>query len=92
MPRIKFRICEHLVISHLTSKKVYNVSNKLTAIKELVSCCNYSSSFKDFSILTTESSDFKLKIYKSQTIESEIPVQIRRYLQDYFNNSRCLSY
>ena len=34
MPRIKFRICEHLVISHLTDKKVKINSNRLIAIQD----------------------------------------------------------
>ena len=58
----KDRICEHLDISHLTGKKVKIDNNKLMAIQEHLLCCNYSPSFEDFSILTRESNDFKLKI------------------------------
>ena len=58
----KVRICEHLGISHLTGKKVKIDNNKLMAIQEHLLCCNYSPSFEDFSILTRESNDFKLKI------------------------------
>ena len=61
----KVRICEHLGISHLTGKKVKMDNNNLTAIQEYLLCCNYSPSFEDFSILTRESNDFKLKIMES---------------------------
>ena len=39
---------------------------QLTAIQEHLLCCNYSPSFEDFSILTRESNDSKLKIMESQ--------------------------
>ena len=58
----KVRICEHLNSSHLTGKKVKIDNNKLTAIQEHLLCCNHSPSLVDFSILTRESNDFKLKI------------------------------
>ena len=64
----KVRICEHLGISHLTEKKVKIDNNKLTAIQEHLLCCNYCPSFEDFSILTRESNDFKLKIMESLLI------------------------
>ena len=37
----------------------------LRAIQEHLLCCNYSPCFEDFSILTTESNGFKLKIMES---------------------------
>ena len=64
----KVGICEYLGISHLTDKKVKIDSNKLAAIQEHLLCCNYSSSLEDFSILTRESNDFKLKIIESLLI------------------------
>ena len=64
----KLRICEHLDISHLIGKKVKIDTNKLTAIQEHLLCCNYSPSFKDFSILTRESNYSKLKIMESLLI------------------------
>ena len=67
----KVRICEHLGISHLTEKKVKIDNNKLTAIQEHLLCCNYSPSFEDFSILTRESNDFKLKIMESLLIAGD---------------------
>ena len=70
----KVRICEHLGISHLTGKKVEIESNKLTAIIEYFLCCNYTPSFEDFSILTRESNDFKLKIMKSLLIVRDKPI------------------
>ena len=70
----KVRICEHLGISHLTDKKVKIDNNKLTAIQEHLLCCNYSPSFEDFSILTKESNDFKLKIIESLLIARDKPI------------------
>ena len=64
----KVRICEHLGISFLTAKKVKIDNNKLMVIQEHLLCCNYSPSFDDFSILTRESNDFKLKIMESLLI------------------------
>ena len=70
----KFRICEHLGISHLTGKKVEIDSNKVTAIQEHLLCWNYSPSFEDFSLLTSESNDFKLKIMERLLIARDKPV------------------
>ena len=71
----KVRICEHFGISHLTGKKVKISNNKLTVILEHLLCCNYSSSFEYFSILTRESKDFKLKIMESFVITCNEPVR-----------------
>ena len=70
----KLRICEHLDISHITGKKVKIDTNKLTAIQEHLLCCTYSPSFEDFSILTRESNDFKLKILESLLIPGDKPM------------------
>ena len=70
----KVRICEHLDISHLTEKKVKIDNNKLTVIQEHLLCCNYCPSFEDFSILTRESNDFKLKIMESLLIARDKPI------------------
>ena len=70
----KVRIYEHLGISHLTEKKVNIDNNKLTAIQEHLLCCNYSPSFEDFSILTRESNDSKLKIMESLLIARDKPI------------------
>ena len=71
----KVRICEHLGISHLTGKKVkIDNNNKLTAIQEHLLCCNYSPSFENFSFLTRENNDFKLKIMESLLIAGDKPV------------------
>ena len=70
----KVRICEHLGISHLTGEKVKIDNNKLRAIQEHLFCCSYSSSFKNFSILTRESNDFKLKIMESLLIAHDKPI------------------
>ena len=70
----KVQICEHLGISHLTEKKIKIDNNKLTAIQEHLLCCNYCPSFEDFSILTRESNDFKLKIMESLLIACDKPI------------------
>ena len=70
----KVRICKHLGISHLTEKKVKIDNNKLTAIQEHLLCCNYSPSFEDFSILTRESNDFKLRIMEGLLIARDKPI------------------
>ena len=70
----KVRIYEHLGISHLTEKKVKIDNNKLTAIQEHLLCCNYSQSFEDFSIMTRESNDFKLKTVESLLIARDKPI------------------
>ena len=71
----KVRICENLGILHPTGKKVKIDNNKLTAIQEhLLCCCNYCPSFEDFSILTRESNDFKLKIMESLLIARDKPI------------------
>ena len=67
-------ICEHLGISHLTGKNVKTDNNKLTAIQEYLLCCNYFPSFEDFSILTRENNDFKLKIMESLLIARDKPI------------------
>ena len=61
----KVRLCEHLGISHITEKKVKIDNNKLTVIQEHLLCCNYSSSFEEFSILNKETDEFKVKIMES---------------------------
>ena len=58
----------------LTKQKVKIDNNKLNVIQEHLLCCNYSPSFEDFSILTWESNDFKLKITESLLIAHEKPI------------------
>ena len=70
----KVRICEHLGISHLTEKKVKIDNNKPTTIQEHLLCCNYCPSFEDFSILTRESNDFKLRIMEGLLIARDKPI------------------
>ena len=52
--------------------KVKIDNNKLTAIQEQLLCS--SPSFEDFSILTSESNDFKLKIMESILIARDKPI------------------
>ena len=61
--------------SCLSGKKVKidNISD-LRTIQEHLLCCNYSPSFKYFSILTRESNDFKLKIMESLLIARDQPI------------------
>ena len=70
----KVRICEHLGISPLTGKKVKIDNKDLMNIPKHLLCCNYSPSFEDFSILTRESNDFKLKIMESLLIARDKPI------------------
>ena len=69
----KVQICELLGISHLAVKKVKIDNNKLTTIQEHLLCCNYSPSYEDFSVLTRESNDFKLKIMEILLIAFDKP-------------------
>ena len=71
-------ICEHLGLSHLTGKKVKIENSKLTVLQEHLLYCNYSSPFEDFSILTRESNDFKLKIMGSLLIARDQSVLKKR--------------
>ena len=59
--------------SQKKEKKVKIQINKLTAIQEHLLCCNYSPTVGDFSILTRESNDFKLKVMDSLLIAREKP-------------------
>ena len=60
-------------ISHLTEKNIKIDNNKLTVIQEQFLYCNYSQSFENFSILTRESNDLKLKIMESLLIARDRP-------------------
>ena len=68
----KVWISENLGISHLTWNKV-KIDNKLMAIQEQLLCCNCSPSYEEFSILTKESNDFKLKIMETRLIAHDKP-------------------
>ena len=65
---------EHLGISHLNEKKVKIDNNKPKAIQQHLLCCNYCPSFKDFSILTRQTNDFKLRIMDSLLIARDKPI------------------
>ena len=52
-------MCEYLGILHLIGKELM-LHNKLTVIQEHL-CCNYSSLFEDFPVLTTERTTLNLK-------------------------------
>ena len=69
----KVQICEHLGISNLTGNKVKIDNNNLMAIQEHLLFCN-SPSVEEFSILTRESNDFKLKIMESLLIARDKPI------------------
>ena len=55
------RICEYIVTSHLTEKKLEIDNSKLTGIQEHLLCSNYCLTFQDFSILKTEVMTLSLK-------------------------------
>ena len=71
---LKIWICEYFGIPQVTEKNVKIDNNKLTAIQDHLLCWNYSPSLEDFSILTWESNDFKLKIMESVLIVRDKPV------------------
>ena len=52
-------------------KKIKIGNNKLAQIQEHLLCFNCSPSYKDFSVFTRESNDFKLKIVESLLIARE---------------------
>ena len=73
MERLNAILKSELGISHLTEKKVKIDNNKLTEIQGHLLCCSYSPSFEDFSILTRESNDSRLKIMESLLIARDKP-------------------
>ena len=70
--QFKVRICEHLGISALTGKRVKGDDDD-SAIKELLLFCNRTSDFEDFSILATNSNDFKVTLMESLIINRDHP-------------------
>ena len=64
----KVQICEYLDISYLTRKQVKIDSSKLTEIQGHILCFICLPSFEDFSILTKERNEFKLKTIDSLLI------------------------
>ena len=85
----KVRLCKHLGSSYFAGKKGKIISNNLTAIQAQILCWNYSPSFEEFSILTRESNEFKLKITESPlsvrykpvltNAHSSLPLQLFQY-------------
>ena len=76
----KVQIYEHLDISHLIRKKVKIDNNNLKVIQENLLCYNYSPSFENFSILTSKSNNFKLKLMENLLIVHDKPVLKKRIL------------
>ena len=77
---------------HISLEKKVKIDNrKLMAIQEHLLCCKYSPSFEDFSILTRESNDFKLKIMESvliardKSILNKADSSLHLDIQSYFN-------
>ena len=64
-------MCEHLGLSALTRKRVKGDND--SAIKELHLFCNHSSGFDNFSILASNSSDFKVTLIESLLIKRDHP-------------------
>ena len=67
----KVRICEHLGISALTGKRVKGDDD--SAIKEHLLFCNHKPEFEDFSILASNSNDFKVTLMESLLISTDHP-------------------
>ena len=65
----KVRMCEHLEISALTSKRVRGDND--SAIKGHLLYCNHTPDFKDFSIPATNNNDFKVMLIKSLLISGD---------------------
>ena len=64
------RIGEHIGISSLTRKKV---KPKGSAVSDHLLLCNHSTSFEDFSVLTTENKKFLLELKESLLIMRDKP-------------------
>ena len=69
---LKVRISEHFGISALTGKNVKNYTQ--SSIKDHFFSCDHTPSFDDFSILTSESNDFKLLLMESLLINRDKPI------------------
>ena len=67
----KVRMGEHLGISALTDKKVKG--DKDSAIKDHLLFCNYLPNFDDFSILASNSNNFKVTLMESLLINRDHP-------------------
>ena len=65
------RMCEHLRISALTTKRVKGDYD--SAIKEHFLFCNHKSDFEDFSILATNNNNYKVTLMKSLLINRDYP-------------------
>ena len=71
MGHFKFRMSEHLGVSALTGKRVKGDND--SAIKEHHLFCNHSPGFDDFSILASNSNDFKVTLMESLLINRDTP-------------------
>ena len=80
---------EFVKISHFIGKKVKIDNNKPMAIQEHLLCCKYSSFFKDFSILISETNDFKLNkseffpAYSYRKSNTEVELDLSNYATKY---------
>ena len=64
-------MCEHLGVSTLTGKRLK--ADNDSALKQHHLFCNHSSSFDDFSILTSNNNDFKVTLMESVLINRDHP-------------------
>ena len=71
MGHFKVRMSEHLGVSALTGKRVKEDND--SAIKEHHLFCNHSPGFDDFSILASNSNDFKVTLMESLLINRDAP-------------------
>ena len=71
MGHFKVRMSEHLGVSALTGKRVKEDND--SAIKEHHLFCSHSPGFDDFSILASNSNDFKVTLMESLLINRDAP-------------------
>ena len=64
-------MCEHLGVSTLTGKRLK--ADNDSAVKQHHLFCNHSSSFDDFSIVTSKNNDFKVTLMESVLINRDHP-------------------
>ena len=71
-------MCEHLRVSALTGKRVKRDND--SAMKEHHLFCNHSSHFDNFSILVSNSNDYKVTLMESLLINRDYsPLKKNRY-------------
>ena len=67
----RVRMCEHLVVSSFTGKRLKEDNN--SAIEEHYLFCNHSSGFDEFSIIASNNNDFRVTFMESLLINRDHP-------------------